>query len=704
MSNYSADAADFLNDYRKKSVSQAIEDHQDIIKDFGEQYERAYQLLNTFQAEAYRDQSMFLGYQWSLEEISYLNNQRRNSFTYNICRRYVNLIDGIQRQNRLATIYTPIEDASDKTAELLSDVGQYIMQYAGGYEKLSDCFKSALITGISWIWPYLDYRDDPVNGDVKFHESYWNDTMWDPYFYRTDLSDCSFVARRKYLARTEVISLLPDKADIIDSLPYGTRDDKFTYMPWARTWSMQKLLNYTEYWRKVWKMKDVLVDMESGETTEWTGDKARLRIIQAMMPNIKLIRKPVRTVELGIIVEGELLYYGEDPFGLNDYPCVPIFGGEYQPSFDLYTYKLCGVIRFIRDPQVELNKRISKLTDIYDSQLNSGYKAKTGAVTNPSSLFKSGQGQVLFIKPEASMDDVQRLDAPSVPPDHFQLAEMFQKLTSDIMGVSTEMFGIPENEKIETAAMLAKMRQSAGLVNLRGTFDKLAESQKILGDKVLTLMQKNYSPEKVKAITKKDPTDEFYSGNWARYNVVVEQGLLTETQRQSQYLQLVTLRQMEVIGPEANPLIIKNSNLHGKEELNKILDAKADQEQQIMARQTELEQNKLRLIADGIESKAHSDQALAMERLATINLKNAENAERIQKAETDRSAAELNVIKALKELQGMDLGQIQQKIDMLKAIHEMDMGIHEKAIAHRELDLQERQAMQQPMNSQTPVS
>lgn len=689
MSNYSSDARDFLSDYGKKAVSTSLQDHQDIIKDFGEQYERAFQQLNTYMAEAYRDMSFFLGHQWSLEELAYLNNQRRNSFTYNMCRRLVNLVDGINRQNQLATTYLPIEDASNDTAELLSDVGQYVMQYGGGYEKLNTCFKDALITGIGWISPYLDYRDDPVNGDIKFHNDHWNDTIWDPFFYESDLSDCGFIARRKYLSRTEVISLLPEEAERINALPYGSRDDKFTYMPFARQWGMQKLLNYTEYWRKRWVMKDVLVDMESGETTEWKGPRERLRFIQAMHPNLQLIRKPVRTVELGIIVEGELLYYGKDPYGLDDYPFVPVFGGEYQPSYDLFTWKLSGLIRFIRDPQLEFNKRISKMTDVLDSQLNSGWKAKTGAVTNNSSLFKSGQGQVVFIKPEASMDDVERLLPPDIPQGQFEIADMFEKLIPSILGISPEMLGMAENEKVETAAMLAKMRQSAGLVSLRGLFDSKAESQKILGKKVLTLIQKNYTPEKVALITKKKPTDEFYSGAWARYNVVCEEGLLTETQRQSQYLQLLTLKQMGINIPDS--LLIKNSNLHGKAELNEILDAQAKQEQEIVSKQQQMQDQQMAVMTDGIEAKAKSDQALAMERMNKIHLDEAISEERISKAKAEETAQLLNVAKALKELQGLDLGQIEQKVNMLKALHEMDIGHHEVDLRHRELDLQHAQ-------------
>lgn len=659
--SYSQDSKDFLGDYKQKINSdQRLEFHQDIIKDFGESYERAYQLWNTYYAEAYKDLSYYLGNQWSLEELSYLNNQRRSSFTYNKIRRIVNLIQGYQRKNRLATIISPVENGSDATAEIFTDVIQHVMASSDGYATISDGFKGALTTGLSFVSPYLDYRDDPVSGDIKFHLDEWNSVILDPFFTKRDLSDCTFIARRKFLSRTEVISLLPEKEDIINGLPWGSRDDKFTYMPYARQWGMQKLLNYTEYWRHRWETKDVLVDMETGETREWDGDKKRLHLMRKMFPQLDVMRKPVKSVELGIIVEGELLYYGKDPFELNDYPFVPFFS-TFEPSYDLYTWKIQSLVRLIRDPQTELNKRRSKMVDLVDSQLNSGWIAKTGAVTNNASLFKSGYGQVIFLKPEAQMTDVQRIESPNIPPSFFQLEAEFSKDMIENVGISPENLGMAENDNIETAGVLAKMRQAAGLVNLQDLFDGLRDSQKLLGRKVLKMIQNNYTPEKIALITKKQVTPEFYSKSFAKYDVVVEEGILTDTQRQSQFVQLMALKQIGV--PIPDELIIKNSNLHGKQALEEHLVQQAQAAQQ-QAQAAEQLQMKI------IDSKAQADNALAAERMNKIQLDAALSAERISRAEEDRTAGVLNLIKAAKELEGIDLDHFMKAVQIAKSMTE----------------------------------
>jgi hypothetical protein len=665
---YSQDSKDFLSSYKDKiSSDPRLEKHQDVIKDFGESYERAYQLWNTFYAEAYKDLSYYLGNQWSLEELSYLNNQRRSAFTYNKIRRLINLVQGYQRKNRLSTIVSPIENASEETAELFTDVIQYVMQQAGGYEMISEAFKGALTTGLSFISPYMDYRSDPVSGDVKFHHDAWNAVILDPFFTKRSLEDCSFVARRKFLSRSDIISLHPKKQDLIESLPWGSRDDKFTYLPFARQWGMQKLMNYSEYWRTRYEMKDVLVDMETGETREWDGDRQRLRLFRETFPQIEVIKKPVKRVELGVIVEGELIYYGENPDGLTDYPFVPTFA-IFEPSYDLFTWKIQSLVRIVRDPQTELNKRRSKMVDILDSQLNTGWIAKTNSVSNPNALFKSGQGQVIFVKPEAQMSDVFRLEAPGINPSMFQLEAEFEKDIMEIAGVNSELFGMAENDKIETAGILSKMRQSAGLINLQDLFDGLRESQKLLGQKTLDLIQKNYTPEKIRLITKKDPTPEFFSKTFAKYNVVVEEGILTDTQRESQFAQLMALKAVGVQVADSD--LIDNSTLHDKKPMRDRIAAQAQAQQQAQQMQTQLAMENQAMLTKSVDAKAQSDQSLAAERLAKIQLDQALNAERINKAEEERSASALNLVKAVKELQGMDLEHLMRQVEIIKAIAE----------------------------------
>ncbi len=338
----------------------------------------------------------------------------------------------------------------------------------------------------------------------------------------------------------------------------------------------------------------------------------------------------------------------------------------FEPSYDLWTWKIQSLVRIVRDPQTEMNKRRSKMVDMIDNQLATGWVAKNNSVTNPDSLYKTGQGQVIWLKPEAQMTDVQKIVPPDIPASLFQLESEFAKDIMELAGVNAELFGMPENEKVETAGILAKMRQGAGLVNLQDLFDGLRESQKLLGQKTLKLMQKNYSPEKMQLITKRELTPEFYSGQFSEYSVVIEEGILTDSQREMQFMQIMALKMGGVQIPDS--MVVAYSNLHDKKELGEMF-AQQQKDAQDQAKQAaELQMQQQATITKSLDAKAGSDKALAAERLNKVGLDAALSAERLSRAEEEKSAEVLNLVKAVKELQGMDLANIMQKIEILRAL------------------------------------
>ncbi len=176
-----------------------------------------------------------------------------------------------------------------------------------GYEIANKAKHNSLVAGVSWVSPWIDYRSDYVNGRIEFHLDNWNDVIWDPFSVRPDLEDSTFVARRKYLAKDVIKSMVPGSEREVDSMGYGNRDEKFTYEPYSRQWGLQELLAYNEYWKQRYKKGALLIDKSTGEQKPWKGDKRRLAMMQRMFPNLAVIEGYYKTVEYNVIVENRLL-------------------------------------------------------------------------------------------------------------------------------------------------------------------------------------------------------------------------------------------------------------------------------------------------------------------------------------------------------------------------------------------------------------
>lgn len=629
----------------------------DIVSDFTQDYQRAYMLLNTYYAEAYRDVGFYLGNQWSLEQLKYLNDERRNSFTFNKIRKIINMVSGYQKSHANASVVIPFENSSEQTAEQLTELLRHVMQ-PKGYNIISKAFHASLTSGLAWVSPWIDYRGDLVNGEIKFHLDHWNDVIFDPFTTRADLEDCTFISRRKYLSKDQIKSLVPGREKEIDAMNYGNRDEKFTYEPYARQWGLQKLLAYNEYWRQRYKKGWLLVDKVTGEQKPWKGNKQRLDMMQQMFPNLHVVEGYYKTIEYNIIVENRLLYTGEDPWGMGEYPFVPFFT-VFDPSYDLFQWKIQSLVRVLRDPQEEYNKRKSKLLDIVDSQIGSGWKVKSGAVSNPKALFQTGQGKVIYFNPGFEITDAERMAPPSIPESLFALQEQFDKDMADIVDISN----MSSDDTDRMSSVLFQMKQALGMMGLGNIFDHLKEAQYLLSGKVLKMIQQ-YTPEKVERIIKQQPTAEFKNSTFLKYDVDVCESVMTDNQKQMAFLQAFTMKTAGVNVPD--DMLYDLSPYPVEKKYREMMQAQAEAAQ----KQAEQEVEDKKQINELLQAKAFGDVALGEERLSRIKYDAALSEERLAAAKEERARSVLDIVRASKEFAEMDTNHAMKILEMIKGIEE----------------------------------
>lgn len=637
----------------------------DVVSDFTQDYNRAYMLLNTYYAEAYRDVGFYLGNQWSLEQLRYLNEERRNAFTFNKSRKTINMVSGYMSANESMAVVQARENSNPETAEQLTELLTQAMK-DGGYRAMQQARHGSLISGVNFVSPWIDYRKDYVNGRICFHVDNWNDGIWDPFSYRLDMEDSTFYARRKYLSKDVIKSLVPGSEREIDAMGYGNRDEKFTYEPYARQWGLQELLAYNEYWKQRYKKGWILVDKVTGDQKPWKGSKKRLEMLQQFFPNLAVIEGYYKTVEYNIIVENRLLYSGENPYGLDEYMQVPFYC-VFEPSYDLYQWKYQSLQRLLRDSQEEYNMRKSKLLDIVDSQIGIGWKAKSGAVSNPKSLFQTGQGKVIFMNPNSEMGDAERIDPPNIPESLFALQESFDADIKDFVDIGA----LGSDQPDRMSAVLFKMKQSMAIMQLGPIMDNYREAHRILAKKVLRLIQQ-YTPEKVERLLKQKPTEEFYSGTFLDYDVDIVEAVMTDSQKQQAFLQAWTMRMGGAQVPdemlwELSPFPIQKKFMQKIEQQQQAQQAAAQQEQEDKARVNSL-----------LEAKAFSDISLGQERISKIKYDAALSEERLAAAQEERSRGVLDVIRAGKEFQEMEMKQQGMNIDHAEKILNIIRGVEDE--------------------------
>lgn len=645
-----------------------VDNDQDVLKLMDYTYSKNIQINQSYWSEADTDARFAAGDQTLWNDIyGNLPAFRRRQFNFNRIMRIKNMISGYQRQHRKSTVVTAVEGGNEQTASQFSKLMFNINNRARVLETISDAFEGAVVTGMNLLSVWMDYRYDPVNGDIQVDNIPYNGYLIDPYFKKKDLSDCNSLWTRKYLSRTQAMALLPGRENDIKNISgWGNRDGKFQYLPESYNYGMQDLIIYDEFWYLDSRTCKMLCDVRTGETMEWRGQDEDLNEFLGLYPQIVAINQEIPTVKLAIVVQGKVMYHGPNPLGIDKYPFVPVWA-YYTPEIPYFPWRVQGVVRGLRDAQYLYNRRRIIELDILESQMTSGFIYREDALVNPKDVFLQGQGRGLAIKASDRplADSVMPIQAPAIPASMIQLSEMLGNEISQISGVNEELLGSADDDK---AGVLSMLRQGAGLITLQGLFDNLDQSQKLLGDITVQLIQQNWTPGKVARILAEEPTPEFYNRAFLKYDAVTEEGLNTATQRQMQFAQLLQLRELGV--PVPTDVLIKNSTLQDKKELTEAIQAQEQQQQQAQMQQQQVEMQVQQAQIKDLESRAMANEGLGHERASRVAENQALAVERVAAAEKDREMATLDKIKGIKELAMIDLDHLEKALGIFRAIQE----------------------------------
>lgn len=639
---------------------------KEIFQRMQDTYSKAITVNQSFWSEADIDNRFMEGDQTLWNDIyGNLPAFRRRQFNFNRIRRVVNMVSGYQRQHRKSTIITPTENNDETTADQLSRALFWANDKSNALEYISQAFHGALVTGMNLLSVWLDYRTDPVNGDIRIDNLSYNGFLIDPYFRKHSLEDCNFIWGRRYLTPKQASELLPmRREDILNMKPRGNPDGKFYFLPESYNYGMADLLAYDEYWYLDTRMQEVLIDTKSGDTMEWEGSDEDLRRFLSVYPQIITHKQSIPTVKLAISVGDKVMYHGPNPLGIDQYPFVPVLA-YYSPQIPYYPYRCQGMVRGLRDSQYLYNRRKVIELDIMESQVTSGFKYKESALVNPKDVFLSGQGRGIPIKDEAEMSDVEKIHAPEVPASMIELSKLLGQEISEISGVNEELLGAAQDDK---AGVLSMLRQGAGLTTLQILFDQLDFSQKQLGHIFMRVIQKNWTEGKIRRILGEEPTQEFHNKNWQKYDAVVEEGLNTATQRQMQFAQLLQLRELQV--PVPTKVLIEASTLQGKDKLVKAIMEEEQKAQEQQQKQEQIQSALIQAQAKDFEAKATANEGLGIERVSRIQENQALAEERRAEALKDLELGALHQVSALKELQALDIDNLGKLLALLKQIQE----------------------------------
>lgn len=603
-------------------------------------------------------------------------NLARPTWFFNETRPLMSTVSGRQRQTRKSSYAAPLENADQETADQLTKILLGIYNRENLYETISEAFhEGACLTGLCLIQMYLDFRNDPVNGDLKFRRLSYNQIYMDPMFRDSGLSDCRFIMTQTYMSHAEAASLMPEQYyDDIMKLPgnpmgSGT-DTIFRKLPESLGRKVVNSVAYDEYYYRDFRKAKFFYDRDTGECLEVTNkDDLDIERFLYENPQVILDEKTVPTVRMAIRIQKKVFYDGVQPInGLDCFPMVPIIG-FYNHMLPTMAARIQGLVRSCRDAQMLLNYQYMQQHDLIASQLSSGWIFKENAVIDIKHLFQTGHGRVIPLKADGPPinESIQQIPPAQIPPSHFQLIESNSRMLNKVTGIGEELQGSAEEKTI--SGVLGMLRQWAGVVSLQPLFDRLDSSQKRLSDMMVIAVQNNYTPGKIQLLLEGEkPAPLFYNKAFGKYHCLVEDGITTSTQKQMSLGQKIQLKEM---GYDVDiEDIIEDMAMQKKDRFIENIRRREEEAGKMQQMEMQIKMQEAEARIKLANARAVADEGLGYERYSRVEENQALAVERRAQAHKDDEEALFTKIKMLKEIEDLDIGHLERLVNIAQALKE----------------------------------
>jgi len=567
------------------------------------------------------DTLFYAGCQTFVNKYFNFSPQSYQQYYFNLIQQPVNMITGYQRQHRKSINYVPCDGADPNTTDQYTRLMTHVWNSGSNHEQYSKACELAAVAGLCLAQPYLDYTvDDNAQGSLKIKVWEYNSFIVDPYARDPGFSDAQFVWCQEYISKREAESRFPDKIqNILPMSGSPQRYGNFYFLPENYNMSRNDLLVLSYVWYK-WKTKKKrLYSAKNNQFYDFAGGEEQLDMILYHIKDMEVVTVETPCWKLATVLNDQLMYQGENPIGDIGMPFVPIYW-NYDPHINYYDLRVRSLVRTMRDPQFLFNYKVIQNNDIAAATINAGWKRKIGAVANEDNLKKSGQGWDVIINDGYEMTDVEKIIPSAVPESDLALAQQMADLIYNTSGINLENWSGQQDKQVSSLTVLLK--QAANLMVFQKYFDQWDYSLKLIGEKMLQIVLNNWNAEKVGMMIGEEPSPHFFSRIFAKYQVVVEEGLLTPTQKNFQAQQMLEIN--ERFGREVLPasMIIKDMNIQGKTEIMEYLQ---QQEQQQAA------------IAEEAQGFAHALEAAKLKELYSKAVAN------IARAREDHSRSESNL-------------------------------------------------------------
>lgn len=458
------------------------------------------------------DADFYDGDQWELADAAVLEERGQMPLVFNEVAPMVDWLIGTERRARVDWSILPRTEDDVEMADVKTKVLKYVTDVNRSAFNRSRAFDDAVKVGVGWVDSGV--RNDPTKDIIYDKYEDWRNVLWDSMAIEHDLSDARYLFRTRWVDEDIAVAMYPDREAVIRRAVL--QDREYSAQQWAED----------EFYYQGYTGTSYVSEASGGHVAGGRGNvdseaRRRVRLIECQfrMPvkvkvvtdgpfkgsfveawdNVLLdaigqvggsiVDRVLMRMHIAVMTEEHVLALGPMPMRHNSFSLTPIWC--YRRGRDRMPY---GLVRRVRDLQMDLNKRASKALFLLNTNQ---IFAEKGAVDDINEtreeadrpdgvvIYKAGKKLEVHRDTEMAAGQVQMMTLN---------AQAIQKSA----GISNENLGRQTNASSGEAI---KARQMQGSVVTTQPFDNLRFAVQTQGEKLLSLVEQWYTEEKVIRLT-----------------------------------------------------------------------------------------------------------------------------------------------------------------------------------------------------------
>lgn len=507
--------------------------------------------------------------QWNETGQKEMQDSNRVPLSFNYTLTFIKAVCGLEINNRHETVYIPrnVEEGDIVANETLSETSKWMGDNCDSEDEQSAAFENTTICGMGWTESRNEYDEEP---DGKYVEESIDpmEMRWDRSARKKNLQDARRVWRVKKMNIDDAMMLFPDA------------DPGDLHAAWADGMSSHEPIKSVEE-RRLKSSESVPYDPSSEVSivqVQWwerqvyyrvahpdTGEMVEMEHedFKKLDKNVKRRKKPskfeyahakqYRKVYMQAFLGSKLLEKGPCP-DRKRFTLQCITGQLHRNKGHWF-----GLVRLMRDPQMNANKWLSQALHILNTTAKGGILAERGAFKSPAEAQRTyAAPDAITVVENGAISGRKIMQKPGVglAAPYIQMMNFAIKAIPDVTGINLELLGMRD---VNQPGILEAQRKQAGMTILATLMDALRNYRKQVGRIRLCFIQNYMSDGQIIRITGPDGMRgvRFIRDNHlGEYDVIVSDAPTSPNQKEATWQMLMQMSQLPMFQAVMTPQTI----------------------------------------------------------------------------------------------------------------------------------------------------